>query len=620
MNDIDIFLFMVIYRLPEGSDFFMKAKIKNNLWQLVILVMLCQPIFVSANLSGAISYLQAQPQDPWITQALVAAGAASVPTSHLTSVSGTLATDYAKTILAIAAVGENPATFGNIDYVAKLKNYQSNNQIGDEGLINDDIWTILALASVGEVNSTESNLAKSFILANQNADGGWGYSVGGDSDTNDTAAAIMALAEAGVTTTDSVITQAVVYLQSLQNDDGGFGWAAGSDSDSGSDAWVISALYKIGQNPASWDKSGNNPITYLESLQDSDGGFWWVEPGTSDFNNKAMTAYAVIALAGKTYPVGYYLNQNEPNLGDYYLRIEGQDGTICDTNVSGNTALEVVQNAAENCNYSFVIEETAFGPYLKKINNEEAAGMSGWMYFVNSISPLVGAADYILSEGDEVLWYYGDWGWQPTRLLVSNNYLETGQDITMTVEYFNGQSWLALEGAIIKGGDQDYLTDVKGQVTAVLANGSYNLFAEKDSFVRSNKEEVSVGQGVAQNIGLVVEIDQGQGTGTGVAGEAIIFEVNPSQLDFGKLGPGSSGSQNLNIINSGTVDLSVVASVSGNLVFRNNLLLDSQPWASYNTGLIVNQNKEISASLTIPATYLGSGVKTGELILWAQAQ
>ena len=191
-----------------------------------------------------------------------------------------------------------------------MKTYFNGSQMGDATLLNDDTWSILALASIKQAESLEAAVAKDFLLANQNADGGWGYQVGGSSDSNDTAAAIMALMEAGAGADSEAINRAVAFLHTLQNDDGGFindpAW--GTTSDSGSDGWVISAIYKIGQQPANWIKNGNNPLTHLQSLQDSaDGGFWWVDPsGSPVFNNKAMSAFAVIALAGKSFPIGYY--------------------------------------------------------------------------------------------------------------------------------------------------------------------------------------------------------------------------------------------------------------------------------------------------------------------------
>lgn len=271
------------------------------------------PNYASAGLPEAVTYLKSQSPDAWITQALIAAGETNVPVSHLTSVTEggfNPTNDYAKTILALAAAGKNPTTFGNIDYVAKLKTYYDGAQMGDATLLNDDIWSLLAFASIKKAGSAEALAAKNFLLSKQNPDGGWGYAVGGSSGSNDTAAAIMALIEAGVDVNSAVITNAAAFLHTLQNNDGGFlndpVW--GTDSDSGSDGWVISAIYKIGQEPTAWLKNGNHPLAHMQTLQDAaDGGFWWVDQaGNPPFNNKAMTAYSVIALAGKSFPVGYY--------------------------------------------------------------------------------------------------------------------------------------------------------------------------------------------------------------------------------------------------------------------------------------------------------------------------
>lgn len=288
-------------------------KVKFILISLLTLAAVGFANSASAGLPEAVNYLITQAPDAWIMQALIAAGQSDVPTDHLKSVAAggfNPTNDYAKAILALAAAGENPTTFGEIDYVAKLKTYYDGVQMGDATLLNDDVWSILALASIKEAGSVEAIAAKDFLLANQNADGGWGYLVGGSSGSNDTAAAIMALREMGLDANSAVITNAIAFLHTMQNDDGGFmndpAW--GTDSDSGSDAWVISAIYKVGQDPANWLKNGNNPLAHMLSLQDSaDGGFWWVDPsGSPAFNNKAMTPYVVIALTGKSFPIGYY--------------------------------------------------------------------------------------------------------------------------------------------------------------------------------------------------------------------------------------------------------------------------------------------------------------------------
>lgn len=593
----------------------MTKKAKQWLIKAVLMLTLLQPVVVSADLPSAITYLKAHPQDAWTTQALIAAGETSINTDHLQSVSGSQAVDYAKAILGLTAAGKNPSTFGSVDYVAKLKTYFNNNQIGDESLLNDDAWSILALSSADEEDTDEVTSAKNFLLSHQNVDGGWSYAVNGDSDTNDTAAVLMALVEAGISTDNDAIKKAVIYLHNAQNDDGGFGWMTGSTSDSGSDAWAISAIYKIGQQPTDWEKNGNNPLTHLQSLQDNDGGFWWVKVGTSDFNNKAMTAYAVIALAGKSYPLGYYQKNTELPDGTYHLRIEGKNGTICDANVAGDTALTIVQNAASICNYSYNIENTSYGLYLQKINNEVGVGMSGWLYLVNSLSPSAAAADYILKKGDEVLWYYGEWGWWPTKLKAAKNNVATGEAVNTTVEYFDGQSWQPLAEAVIKGANQDYFTNSAGQVSLSLSDGFYNLKAEKSGYIRSNKLVVSVGSGIQQNVNMTVEVNNG----TLIEGESIIFSVSPDKVDFGKMKPGEEKDSNITLANQGTVSLQVSAVVSGDNLFTDNLKLDDKIWAEFNELLSVNDNHPVKSSLKIPSSYLSSGVKSSELIFWAKS-
>ncbi len=265
------------------------------------------PLDINAALAKAVAFLQNQELSPDVAMALMAAGQ-SADISFLKTFSGDSAISYAKPILAITAAGQDPRTSTDEDFVAKMRSFTTDVQLGDPSLLNDDIWGILALRSAG-VPASDSVIqnSKAFLLQNQNADGGWAWDVGGTSDTNDTAAAIMALLEAGMTENDSAVQQARQYLKEAQNSDGGFPYDPqspfGTDSDGNSDAWVIMAIHKLGENPEAWTKSPENPIEHLLSLQDEDGGFWWVAPGTSEWNNKGATADAVIALSGKSFPV-----------------------------------------------------------------------------------------------------------------------------------------------------------------------------------------------------------------------------------------------------------------------------------------------------------------------------
>ncbi|NUM25733.1 MAG: DUF4430 domain-containing protein [Candidatus Buchananbacteria bacterium] len=585
---------------------------------IVVFSLLLQPVFVSASLSGAVSYLESQVDDPWITMALVASGQTNIPTGHLKQVSGTSATDYAKTILALAALGKDPSTFGNVDYVAALEDTFDGTQIGDVNLLNDDMWGILALASVGKKTSAAVTATKTYLLSKQNSDGGWSYSAGAGSDTNDTAAAVIALIEAGVGANNEVITKALAYIKSAQNSDGGVGYQPGNGSDAGSDAWTISALIKAGVNPSGWTKNNISPIQHLESLQDEDGGYWWVTEGTSEWNNKAMTAYAVIALSGATYPVGYY-QSGAANDGEFHLRIEGASNTICDTFVAGVTALDLVKNAAAECGYSYTITQESFGPYLREIAGETASGLNGWLYFVNSASPIVGAADYHLASGDEVLWYFGEWGVMPTRLNVSETQVDPGQAIDVVAEYFDGSSWRPVSGATIKVNDEVRQAGTNGTLALqIYENGIYRIYADHAGYVRSNTVTVTVGDTVNQNVGLQVEINQG--TAGVIGGEAIALVVDASDIDFGPLAPGHGSEAEVVISNQGTVNLGVGTQVSGDVVFTKGLKINDAAHAEYADTLVAGQSKSTKVVLNVPSDYLASGVKTGELTFWATVQ
>ncbi|UCG10269.1 MAG: hypothetical protein JSW30_06070, partial [Dehalococcoidia bacterium] len=263
--------------------------------------------------------------DAWIVMAIAAAGEdpddwAAGTTSIIDYLSnnraslGDIATDWARSVLAITAAGEDPTSFGGFDYVAKLKSYYESNQIGSTSLINDDFWGVLALISAGESqSSTIITNSVAFIKANQNSDGGWGLTPTGDSDADNTAAAIMALIAAGESPTSTVIDTALDYLKTLQQSNGGF--ISEGFTNSGVDAWVINAIAAAGQSPVGdeWQESGKNPIEHLLSLQDTDGAFKWT--ATQRSNPEWMTAYAIAALLGKPYPVAIFSDSSDDGDG-----------------------------------------------------------------------------------------------------------------------------------------------------------------------------------------------------------------------------------------------------------------------------------------------------------------
>ncbi|MEW6407646.1 MAG: prenyltransferase/squalene oxidase repeat-containing protein [Patescibacteria group bacterium] len=282
---------------------------KKILIFVILVSLLLSPSLVKADTEKAAAYLKQQPPNDWITMALAAAGENNLPYEHLKTLSDISATDYEKRILAITSLGFDPKNFFGQDFVQRLLVQYKNNQIGNENLLNDDFWGILALASASEDSNSETiQNSKKFILSHQNQDGGFGYAIKTNSDTNDTAAAIMALLEAGLTKYSYQIKQGIKYLKKSQNSDAGFPFQQSNFSDGASTAWVISALYKSEENLLNWQKQGKTPLDFLKSLQQEDGSFVW--QATDSKGSSFVTSYAVIALAGKSYPIKK-INQKE---------------------------------------------------------------------------------------------------------------------------------------------------------------------------------------------------------------------------------------------------------------------------------------------------------------------
>ena len=98
---------------------------------------------------------------------------------------------------------------------------------------------------------------------------------------------------------------------------------------------------------------------------------------------------------------------------DVKIRVEGKTRTIfgpVERSVSADNALVALQTAAGAGEFYFHVSQTAFGPYVDQVGLFPGAGSAGWVYKVNGVSPPVGADQYVLHDGDRVLWYYALFG------------------------------------------------------------------------------------------------------------------------------------------------------------------------------------------------------------------
>ena len=255
----------------------------------------------------------------WLVIALARSGR-DVPDSYYDSVvkavqsakgqlSDKKSTEYARTILALTAIGKDPADVGGYDLLAGLADMDDVTYQG----INGAIFALLALdsgkydvpaAAEGGTQTTRDGLV-AYILAQQLSDGGWALS-GTSADPDVTAMALQALApyRTGDETVDAAVDKGVQLLSDMQLSDGGY--SSWGTLNSESCAQVLIALATLGIDPVSDSRFAKNGLTVLDALlaYAVSGGFRHTVDGEADAIATeqalcALTAYARL-LDGKT--------------------------------------------------------------------------------------------------------------------------------------------------------------------------------------------------------------------------------------------------------------------------------------------------------------------------------
>jgi hypothetical protein len=179
-----------------------------------------------------------------------------------------------------------------------------------------------------------------------------------------------------------------------------------------------------------------------------------------------------------------------------------QNSTITDKlgavhNVNHPTALGALTGAAQTGGFTYVVANY-FAPldFVEAVAGDANAGMNGWLYLVNWVSPPFAAVDYTLTNNDEVIWYYGGYMATPLRISTDATSLTAGGNFTATVETLNGTAWEGVPGATVHADSHIFTTDSDGQVENItLSPGGYSLYAEKGDytqFVRSNRQTVII--------------------------------------------------------------------------------------------------------------------------------
>ena len=251
----------------------------------------------------------------------------------------------------------------------------------------------------------------------------------------------------------------------------------------------------------------------------------------SKFRNGFAVLLAITVLMA-VLPVGVYsdsgvgsntLNglsspQGVTSYKQVHIRVEGISRNIVDSEFvitstsSGQTALDALKQTLEDKKVSYEIESAQYGQYIKSIKGEIAGsfgGYDGWLYLVNGSAPSVGASEYKIQTGDEVVFYYGMF---PPDTLTPHVDIQPSQPgvgdyLTVTVsssynDWFQNRTVdIKIKNAVISFNNKIYTTDGNGQVIIkdVYSPGTYSLKVEKNSegsypsIVRSGDINVTYG-------------------------------------------------------------------------------------------------------------------------------
>ena len=210
-------------------------------------------------------------------------------------------TEYSRTVLALTAIGKNPADVAGFDLLKPLADFE---QVTRQG-INGTIFALLALDS-GNYEIPENpdaavqatrQMYVDELLARALPDGGWTLT-GGEPDVDITAMTLQALAkyrdQADVT---AAVERGLAVLSSLQEPDGGYvSWGS---SNSESVAQVIVALTELGVSltDSRFVKSGNTLVSRLLEFRTENGAFRHILDGEEDVMATEQGFYALVAVS-----------------------------------------------------------------------------------------------------------------------------------------------------------------------------------------------------------------------------------------------------------------------------------------------------------------------------------
>lgn len=220
--------------------------------------------------------------------------------------SKTRLTEYARVVLGLTAIGENPRNVAGYNLLAPLADYDAATQPG----VTSAAYVLLALdcgnykiptVEEGKTQATRP-MYVDFVLGQQLSDGGW--AIGSEeADPDVTAMVLQALAPYQESTpVKNAVALGVTRLSALQNDDGGYSSWGYTSSESCSQVVLTLCALGISMDDSRFVKNGKSVLDKLLTYQLSDGSFCHDDSFDAYATMQALCALAaaVRQAGGKT--------------------------------------------------------------------------------------------------------------------------------------------------------------------------------------------------------------------------------------------------------------------------------------------------------------------------------
>jgi hypothetical protein len=271
---------------------------------------------------------------------------------------------------------------------------------------------VLGLASTGDPIPT---LAVTYLISLQLEDGTWDNGFGSDPDT--TALAVVALLSSGqVKAGDPVIQKAFDYFKTTQLDNAG--WRPSWDTDElnvDTTGWISLAIITAGEDLSNWSKGESDPTMAITSMQKEDGAIG----GT--YTNVYSTVEALLGFAQEPLFPFAPAPQTEQTLENQAaLVVTLPDGTTVMRCVNYNTAeitgFELLQQSGLKLENIF---DPGMGPAVCGIENQgcksdncfcEMPNFFSYWHWENDTWSFsqAGAGVYMVQPGALEGWSWGD--------------------------------------------------------------------------------------------------------------------------------------------------------------------------------------------------------------------